>query len=101
MEHFIVMSLKPEDVMAIAHLARIEINESDSQHYATDLSNILALAEQMNAVDTTGVLPMAHPMDATQRLREDKVSEENQRDKLQSNAPDVENGLFKVPKVID
>jgi len=95
------MSLKPEDVMAIAHLARIEINESDSEHYATDLSNILSLAEQMNAVDTTGVVPMAHPMDATQRLRADKVTETNQREKLQANAPDVENGLFKVPRVID
>jgi len=95
------MSLKPEDVMAIAHLARIEINESDSEHYATDLSNILSLAEQMNAVDTTGVVPMAHPMDALQRLRTDEVTETNQREKLQANAPDVENGLFKVPKVID
>ncbi len=95
------MSLKPEDVMAIAHLARIEINESDSVHYATDLSNILLLAEQMNAVDTTDVVPMAHPMDAVQRLRPDDVTETNQREKLQANAPDVENGLFKVPKVID
>lgn len=95
------MSLKPEDVQAIAHLARIEINESDSERYATDLSNILSLAEQMNAVDTTGVVPMAHPMDATQRLRADKVTETNQREKLQANAPDVENGLFKVPRVID
>ncbi len=95
------MSLKPEDVMAIAHLARIEIKESDSEHYATDLSNILSLAEQMNAVDTTDVVPMAHPMDATQRLRADEVTESNQREKLQANAPDVENGLFKVPRVID
>ncbi len=95
------MSLKPEDVQAIAHLARIEIIESDSERYATDLSNILSLAEQMNAVDTTGVVPMAHPMDATQRLRADTVTETNQREKLQANAPDVENGLFKVPRVID
>lgn len=87
--------------MAMAHLARIEIKESDSERYAADLSSILSLAEQMNAVDTTGVVPMAHPMDATQRLRADKVTEKNQREKLQSNAPDVENGLFKVPKVID
>ena len=95
------MSIKPEDVMAIAHLARIEIKESDSESYATDLSNILSLAEQMNAVDTSNVVPMAHPMDATQRLRADAVTESNQREKLQSNAPDVENGLYKVPKVID
>lgn len=95
------MSLKPEDVMAIAHLARIEIKASDSGYYATDLSNILSLAEQMNAIDTTGVVAMAHPLDAIQRLRIDAVTESNQREKLQSNAPDVENGLFKVPKVID
>ncbi|MBL7003663.1 MAG: Asp-tRNA(Asn)/Glu-tRNA(Gln) amidotransferase subunit GatC [Gammaproteobacteria bacterium] len=95
------MSLKPEDVAAIAHLARIQIKESDIQHYATDLSNILDLADQMNAVDTTDVVPMAHPLDAVQRLRVDEVTEKNQREKLQANAPSIENGLFKVPKVID
>jgi len=95
------MSLKPEEAIAIAHLARIQIDEADSERYAADLSKILSLAEQMNAVDTTDVLPMAHPMDATQRLRADEVTETNQREKLQANAPDVENGLFKVPKVID
>jgi len=95
------MSLKPEEAIAIAHLARIQINEADSERYAADLSKILSLAEQMKAVDTTGVLPMAHPMDATQRLRADEVTETNQREKLQANAPDVENGLFKVPRVID
>lgn len=95
------MSLKPEEVEAIAHLARIQINPEDVDQYATDLSNILKLAEQMNQVDTQGVVPMAHPLDATQRLRADEATETNQRDKLQSNAPDVENGLFKVPKVIE
>lgn len=95
------MSLKPEEVKAIAHLARIQINADDVDQYATDLSNILKLAEQMNQVDTHGVMPMAHPLDATQRLRIDEVTETNQRDKLQANAPDVENGLFKVPKVIE
>ncbi len=95
------MALKPEQAIAMAHLARIQINAADSERYAADLSKILSLAEQMNAVDTTGVVPMAHPMDATQRLRVDEVTETNQRDKLQKNAPDVENGLFKVPRVID
>ena len=57
--------------------------------------------EQMNGVDTSGVTPMAHPLDMAQRLREDVVSEENQREHLQAHAPAVENGLFLVPKVIE
>ncbi len=95
------MTLKTEDVKNIAHLARIAIDEADIDHYAKDLSNILDLVEQMNQVDTTGVKPMAHPLDAQQRLRADEVSESNQREKFQSIAPDVEQGLFKVPKVIE
>lgn len=95
------MTLKTEDVKNIAHLARLEISDDDIQDYARDLSSILDLVDQMNQVDTEGVLPMAHPMDAQQRLREDKVTEINQREKFQSIAPDVEMGLFRVPKVIE
>lgn len=95
------MTLKIEDVKNIAHLARLEIREQDIEQYARDLSSILELVDQMNQVDTEGVLPMAHPMDAPQRLREDEVTETNQREKFQSIAPDVENGLFRVPKVIE
>ncbi|MCZ6722756.1 MAG: Asp-tRNA(Asn)/Glu-tRNA(Gln) amidotransferase subunit GatC, partial [Gammaproteobacteria bacterium] len=82
-------------------LARLQIDDADIEQYATDLSSILALAEQMNAVDTTNVTPMAHPLDATQRLRPDEVTETNQRDKFQAIAPDVKNGLYRVPRVIE
>ena len=95
------MSLKNEEVLGIAQLARLQIDDSTVEQLTIDLSNILALAEQMKAVDTTGVAAMAHPMDATQRLRSDEVSEVNQRDKFQTIAPDVENGLYRVPKVIE
>ena len=95
------MTLKTEDVKNIAHLARLEISDEDIDDYARDLSRILDLVEQMNQVDTEGVLPMAHPMDAAQRLRPDVVTETNQREKFQAIAPDVENGLFRVPKVIE
>ena len=95
------MSLKTKDVKNIAHLARLEISDSAISDYARDLSNILDLVEQMNQVNTDDVLPMAHPMDAQQKLREDIVTESNQREKFQSIAPDVENGLYRVPKVIE
>jgi len=95
------MSLKTEDVKNIAHLARLAIDEDSIDDYASDLSNILDLVEQMNQVNTDNVQPMAHPMDAQQRLRDDEVSEPDQRDKFQSIAPDVENGLYRVPKVIE
>ena len=95
------MTLKKEDVRNIAQLARLQISDSEVGQLTTDLSNILALAEQMKAVDTSNVTPMAHPMDATQRLRDDEVTETNKRDKFQSIAPDVENGFYRVPKVIE
>ena len=95
------MTLKSEDVKNIAHLARLEIRDDAIEHYAQDLSNILDLVDQMNQVDTEGVQPMAHPLDAQQRLRADEVTESNQRDKFQAIAPDVENGLYRVPRVIE
>ena len=95
------MALDKSDVESIAHLARLAIGEEDVPAYAENLSNILTLVEQMNSVDTSGVAPMAHPLDMAQRLREDVVSEENQREHLQQHAPSVENGLFLVPKVIE
>jgi aspartyl-tRNA(Asn)/glutamyl-tRNA(Gln) amidotransferase subunit C len=95
------MSLKTEDVKNIAHLARLEIDDADIDAYARDLSNILDLVDQMNQVDTDNVAPMAHPMDASQRLRPDEVSETNQREHFQAIAPDVEAGLYRVPKVIE
>ena len=95
------MSISPEEVLKIANLARLQIKQDEVEQYATDLSNIINLVEQMNAMDTKDILPMAHPLDATQRLREDRVTEENQRDKFQSIAPSAEKGLYLVPKVIE
>lgn len=95
------MSLSRNDVEKIAHLARLAIDEADIDGYATDLSNILTLVDQLEAVDTSGIQPMAHPQDAVQRLRPDEVTETDQRDHFQEHAPKVENGLFLVPKVIE
>jgi len=95
------MSLDKTEVEKIAHLARLQIDPADVPEYATNLSNILDLVEQMDAVDTEGVDPMAHPTDAVQRLREDVVTETDQRDQFQAIAPQVENGLYLVPKVIE
>ncbi|MDH5471895.1 MAG: Asp-tRNA(Asn)/Glu-tRNA(Gln) amidotransferase subunit GatC [Gammaproteobacteria bacterium] len=95
------MSLGPDEVKKIAHLARLGINESDIDDYASNLSNILDLVAQMNSIDTRNVPPMAHPQDVGQRLRADEVLEENQRDRFQKIAPQTENGLYLVPKVIE
>jgi len=95
------MSLEKEDIEKIAHLARLGINDADVPDYVRNLSDILGLVEQMSAVDTSGVTPMAHPLDAQQRLRADEVTETNQREQLQANAPQVEAGLFLVPQVIE
>ena len=95
------MSLERDDVIKIAHLARLAIDEADIPGYATNLSNILNLVEQMNAVNTDSVAPMAHPLDAVQRLRTDDVTESNQREHFQEHAPSVEDGLYLVPKVIE
>ena len=95
------MSLGPDEVKNIAHLARLNIEESDIEPMAKNLSSILDLVEQMNAVDTSEVTPMAHPQDLTQRLRADEVLEENQRERFQKIAPQTENGLYLVPKVIE
>ena len=95
------MSLKSDDVRAIAHLARLHIDDDAVDRYAADLSSILDLVEQMNRVDSSGVEPLANPLDATQRLRDDEVTETDQRDKFQSIAPDVADGFYRVPKVIE
>lgn len=95
------MSLDRSDVEKIAHLARLELAEADVPDLAKNLSNILDLVEQMDAIDTDNVTPMAHPLDAVQRLREDEVTETNQREHFQKIAPATENGLYLVPKVIE
>ena len=95
------MSLDKETVKNIAKLAKLSIPEGDMENYQRDLSNILDLAEKMQACDTENVEVMTHPMDATLRLREDKITATNQREELQTNAPSTEKGLYLVPKVID
>ncbi|BAP57816.1 aspartyl-tRNA(Asn)/glutamyl-tRNA (Gln) amidotransferase subunit C [Thioploca ingrica] len=95
------MSLQKAEVEKIAHLARISLSEADIPLYTHHLSNILAFVEQMNRVDTDSLTPMAHPLEATARLRPDIVSETNQRDHFQTIAPQVEAGLYLVPKVIE
>jgi aspartyl-tRNA(Asn)/glutamyl-tRNA(Gln) amidotransferase subunit C len=95
------MSLNSADIKRIAHLARIEVNDTEAEATLSKLTGILGLIEQMQAVDTTGIVPMSHSQDVTQRLREDVVTETNQRELFQSIAPSVEEGLYLVPKVIE
>jgi len=95
------MSLSRSDVERIAHLARLAIAEEDIPKYSQNLSNILDLVAQMDAVDTSAVAPMAHAFDVSQRLRPDEVTESNQRERFQAIAPQVEAGLYLVPKVIE
>lgn len=95
------MALSSEKVRQIAHLARVEINEADIPEYAEQLSRILAFVEQLNEKDTGGVEPMSHPLDMCQRLRPDVVTEADQRDHFQEIAPNVEDGLYLVPQVIE
>lgn len=95
------MSLEKSDVEKIAHLARLEIDEKTIPDYARDLNNILDLVEQLSAVDTQDIPPMAHPLDAVQRLRPDAVTETNQRDAFQAIAPKTQDGVYLVPQVIE
>jgi len=95
------MSLDTEAVRNIAHLARLGVEESENERYVRNLSDILSFVEQLNAVDTRGIEPLAHPLDAGQRLRTDEVSETDQREQFQRIAPKVEAGLYLVPKVIE
>ena len=95
------MSLSKQDVERIAHLARIRIAEEDVPGYARNLSDILDFVAQMDAIDTEGVAAMAHPLEASQRLRDDAVTETDRREAFQAIAPRVEGGLYLVPKVID
>lgn len=95
------MSIDLSDVENIAHLARLHLTQEEKEEAASSISNILTLIDQMQSVSTDDVLPLAHAFDAVQRLRDDKVTEKNQRDELQELAPNTEKGLFLVPKVIE
>jgi aspartyl-tRNA(Asn)/glutamyl-tRNA(Gln) amidotransferase subunit C len=95
------MPLDRSEVEKIAHLARLAIDEKDIPGYARDLSDILDMIAQMKPVDTSGVEPMAHPLDMPARLRPDEVIETDQRGYFQGIAPQVEAGFYLVPKVIE
>lgn len=104
------MALSIEDIKKIAHLARIEVSDVDAAATLIKLTGILGLIEQMQAVDTTGIVPMSHSQELNQRLRDDVVTKTNLRDEFQKNAPVLGNGsseqavaggLYLVPKVIE
>ncbi|AEA82888.1 Glutamyl-tRNA(Gln) amidotransferase subunit C [Streptococcus pneumoniae] len=95
------MALERTEVEKIAHLARLGLSEADLPRTTETLNNILGLIDRMQAVDTTGIEPLAHPLETTQRLRADVVTERNQRDAYQAIAPAVEEGLYLVPRVIE
>jgi aspartyl-tRNA(Asn)/glutamyl-tRNA(Gln) amidotransferase subunit C len=99
------MSLTSSDIARIANLARLELQDSESERMLTQLNGFFGIVEAMRAVDTSGIEPLAHPVatiqDIALRLRDDAVSEPNQREANQASAPAVERGLFLVPKVIE
>lgn len=95
------MALTLEDVKRVADLARIAIDETEARSVLSQINDVFRLIAEMQAVDTRGIEPMAHALDVVQRLREDKVTESDQHKLFQSAAPQVENGLYLVPKVIE
>ena len=95
------MSLTLEQVRRVAHLARIEISDAEAQSTLGHLNGIFTLIEEMQAVDTKSIEPMAHAQDLAQRLRTDAVTEQNRRDAFQAVAPETGAGLYLVPKVIE
>ena len=95
------MKLNAEQIRQVAHLARLELKPEQVDHYAEQLSRILDMVGQLSAVNTEGVMPMAHPLAMVQRLRPDAVTEPDHRAEYQAHAPAVDNGLYVVPKVIE
>lgn len=95
------MTISREDIEKVAVLARIRVDDEQVSALEKDLGNILDLVDQLGAADTDSVEPMAHPLDAVQRLRADEVTETNQREAFQAIAPATENGLYLVPRVIE
>jgi aspartyl-tRNA(Asn)/glutamyl-tRNA(Gln) amidotransferase subunit C len=95
------MSLDRDQVQHIAMLARLRVADDEIADTVDKLSRIVDFVDQLSQADTTGVVPMAHPLDAAQRLRADVVTESDERDELQKNAPAVADGFYLVPKVIE
>ena len=95
------MSITAEEIGQVAELARVRIPDGDIAEVTRRITGILDLVDQLQAIDTSGVEPMANPLDAVQRLRPDAVTEANHREDFQAIAPAVEDGLYLVPRVID
>ena len=95
------MSLNIADVEKVARLARLSMTAEEMQAAQAQLSNIFGLIAEMQSIDTSGIAPMSHSQELTQRLREDVVTETNQREAFQAIAPQVEHGLYLVPQVIE
>ncbi|MAF83828.1 MAG: Asp-tRNA(Asn)/Glu-tRNA(Gln) amidotransferase subunit GatC [Gammaproteobacteria bacterium] len=95
------MALSKSDVEHIAHLARLEVSDDEIADYVDKLSSIIDLVAKLGELDTSDVLPMAHPLDMSQRLRPDEATESDQRDLYQRNAQAVGDGFYRVPKVIE
>jgi len=95
------MALDKSEVEKIAQLARLHVDDEEAGQVAGRISEILELINRMQAIDTTGIEPLSHPLDAVQRLRADVVTETDRRDELQAIAPAHEAGLYLVPKVIE
>jgi len=95
------VSLDKDQVRHIAMLARLKLTDDEYAESVEKLSKIVDFVDQLSQADTAGVVPMAHPLDAVQRLRPDAVTEADERDRYQENAPSVAGGLYLVPKVIE
>lgn len=93
--------MNPSDIQKLAELARLEIRDDAVEEVASSITDVLALVDKLQAADTQGIVPMAHPLDAVQRLRPDEVTEDNRREAFQAIAPATEAGLYLVPKVIE
>ena len=95
------MALSKQDIEYIAHLARLEISESEIPDYEAKLGKILEFIDELDGADTGDLLPMAHPLDMSQRLRVDEITATDERDRYQENATEKENGLYVVPRVVE
>jgi aspartyl-tRNA(Asn)/glutamyl-tRNA(Gln) amidotransferase subunit C len=95
------VTISRADIEKVAVLARIRLDDEQIPALENDLSNIISLVDQLSAANTDNVEPLAHPLDAVQRLRADEVTESNQRDAFQAIAPATESGLYLVPRVIE
>lgn len=95
------MALTEEDVARIAHLARIDISVADRREILAQLNDILTMIAKMQKIDTRGVAPMAHPLGGCQRLRDDRATDADARAANMSNAPQAQDGLFLVPRVVE